>query len=159
MSKFDWNQIKDGWEKLCTNKQTNRHYENNGHLAVNQQTANSDWQVEMGIETNSNFSQWVGFPQSSRSTFQTEQTAMLRVGSALVSLVCTCSLFWRMSNPLPNAHFVTSLNRRLNQTHRTRTPNRTEPNPNLHCSVRYPSLPTSRRRDRFRETEATELSL
>jgi len=30
----------DGWEKLCTNKQTDRqtdrHYENNGHLAVNQ---------------------------------------------------------------------------------------------------------------------------
>jgi len=23
-------------EKNCTNKQTNRHYENNGHLAVNQ---------------------------------------------------------------------------------------------------------------------------
>jgi len=23
-------------KKLCTNKQTNRHYENNGHLAVNQ---------------------------------------------------------------------------------------------------------------------------
>jgi len=40
MSKFDRNRIKDGWEKLCTNKQTdrqtNRHYENNGHLAVNQ---------------------------------------------------------------------------------------------------------------------------
>jgi len=31
--------IKDGWEKLCTNKQTNRHYENNGHLAVNQNLA------------------------------------------------------------------------------------------------------------------------
>jgi len=28
--------IKDGQGKLCTNKQTNRHYENNGHLAVNQ---------------------------------------------------------------------------------------------------------------------------
>ena len=37
MSEFDRNWIKDGWEKLCTNKQTNRHYENNGHLAVNQQ--------------------------------------------------------------------------------------------------------------------------
>jgi len=44
MSKFDRNRIKDGLEKLCTNKQTdketdrqtNRHYENNGHLAVNQ---------------------------------------------------------------------------------------------------------------------------
>ena len=40
MSKFDRNRIKDGWEKLCTNKQTNkqtsRHYKNNGHLAVNQ---------------------------------------------------------------------------------------------------------------------------
>jgi len=24
MSKFDRNRIKDGWEKLCTNKQTNR---------------------------------------------------------------------------------------------------------------------------------------
>jgi len=24
-------------EKDCTNKQTDRHYENNGHLAVNQQ--------------------------------------------------------------------------------------------------------------------------
>ena len=36
MSKFDQNRIKDGWEKLCTNKQPNRHYENNGHLAVNQ---------------------------------------------------------------------------------------------------------------------------
>ena len=37
MSEFDRNRIKDGWEKLCTtNKQTNRHYENNGHLAVNQ---------------------------------------------------------------------------------------------------------------------------
>ena len=40
MSKFDRNRIKDGWEKVCTNKQTNkqtdRHYENNGHLAVNQ---------------------------------------------------------------------------------------------------------------------------
>jgi len=44
MSKFDRNWIKDGLEKLCTNKQTNRqtdrqansHYENNGHLAVNQ---------------------------------------------------------------------------------------------------------------------------
>jgi len=36
MSKFDQNRIKHGWEKLCTNKQTNRHYENNGHLAVNQ---------------------------------------------------------------------------------------------------------------------------
>jgi len=35
MSKFDQNRINDGWEKLCTNKQTNRHYENNGHLAVN----------------------------------------------------------------------------------------------------------------------------
>ena len=34
------NRIKDGWEKLCANKQTDkqtdRHYENNGHLAVNQ---------------------------------------------------------------------------------------------------------------------------
>ena len=41
MSKFDRNRTKDGWEKLCTNKQTDkqtdRHYENNGHLAVNQQ--------------------------------------------------------------------------------------------------------------------------
>ena len=40
MSKFDRNRIKDGWEKLCTskqrNKQTDRHYENNGHLAMNQ---------------------------------------------------------------------------------------------------------------------------
>jgi len=37
MSKFDRNRIKDGWEKLCTTKkQTNRHYENNGYLAVNQ---------------------------------------------------------------------------------------------------------------------------
>jgi len=36
MSKFDPNRIKDGWEKLCTNKQTDKHYENNGHLAVNQ---------------------------------------------------------------------------------------------------------------------------
>ena len=36
MSKFDRNRIKDVWEKLCTNKQTDRHYENNGHLAVNQ---------------------------------------------------------------------------------------------------------------------------
>jgi len=36
MSKFDQNRIKDGWEKLCTNKETNRHYKNNGHLAVNQ---------------------------------------------------------------------------------------------------------------------------
>jgi len=25
-------------EKNCTNKQTDRHYENNGHLAVNQYT-------------------------------------------------------------------------------------------------------------------------
>ena len=49
MSKFDRNRIKDGWEKLCTNKQTdkptdrqtNRHYENNGHLAVNQQCGRS----------------------------------------------------------------------------------------------------------------------
>jgi len=24
MSKFDRNRIKDGWEKLCTNKQTDR---------------------------------------------------------------------------------------------------------------------------------------
>jgi len=24
MSKFDQNRIKDGWEKLCTNKQTNQ---------------------------------------------------------------------------------------------------------------------------------------
>ena len=24
MSKFDWNRIKDGWEKLCTNKQTDK---------------------------------------------------------------------------------------------------------------------------------------
>jgi len=40
MSKFDRNRVKDGWEKLCTNKQTDRqtdrHYGNNGHLAVNQ---------------------------------------------------------------------------------------------------------------------------
>jgi len=36
MSKFDRNRIKDGLAKLCTNKHTNRHYENNGHLAVNQ---------------------------------------------------------------------------------------------------------------------------
>ena len=40
MSKFDPDRIKDGSEKLCTNKQTNkqsnRHYENNGHLAMNQ---------------------------------------------------------------------------------------------------------------------------
>jgi len=38
MSKFDQNRIKDGWEKLHkqTDRQTNRHYENNGHLAVNQ---------------------------------------------------------------------------------------------------------------------------
>jgi len=27
-------------EKNCTNKQTDRHYENNGHLALNQVTAN-----------------------------------------------------------------------------------------------------------------------
>jgi len=42
MSKFDRNRVKDGREKLCTNKQTDkqtdRHYENNGHLAVNQKT-------------------------------------------------------------------------------------------------------------------------
>jgi len=36
MSKFDRNRIKNGWEKLGTNKQTDSHYENNGHLAVNQ---------------------------------------------------------------------------------------------------------------------------
>ena len=40
MSTFDRNRTKDSWEKLCTskqtNRQTNRHYENNGHLAVNQ---------------------------------------------------------------------------------------------------------------------------
>jgi len=40
MSKFDRNRIKDGRGKLCTNKQTDkqtdRHYENNGNLAVNQ---------------------------------------------------------------------------------------------------------------------------
>ena len=36
MSKFDRNRTKDGWQKLCTNKQTDRHYENNDHLAVNQ---------------------------------------------------------------------------------------------------------------------------
>jgi len=39
MSKFDQNRIKDAWEKTLhkqTKKQTNRHYENNGHLAVNQ---------------------------------------------------------------------------------------------------------------------------
>jgi len=36
MSKLDRNWVKNGWEKLCTNRQTNRHYENNGHLAVNQ---------------------------------------------------------------------------------------------------------------------------
>ena len=35
MSQFDRNQIKDGWEKNL-HKQTDRHYENNGHLAVNQ---------------------------------------------------------------------------------------------------------------------------
>jgi len=31
-------EIKDGWEKLCkqTDKQADRHYENNCHLAVNQ---------------------------------------------------------------------------------------------------------------------------
>ena len=39
MPKFDRNRIKDGWEKLCTNKQTDRHYENTGHLAVNQHLA------------------------------------------------------------------------------------------------------------------------
>jgi len=42
MSYFDRNRIKDGWEKLHkqiqTDRQTNRHYENNGHLAVNQHT-------------------------------------------------------------------------------------------------------------------------
>ena len=42
MSKFDRNRIKDGWEKLRTNKQTDRHYENNGHLAVKQQGKDSD---------------------------------------------------------------------------------------------------------------------
>jgi len=46
MSYFDRNRIKDGWEKLCTNKetdrQTKRHYENNGHLAVNQQSGTGD---------------------------------------------------------------------------------------------------------------------
>jgi len=40
MSKFDRNRFKDSWEKLCTkkqtDKQTDRHYENNGHLAVKQ---------------------------------------------------------------------------------------------------------------------------
>jgi len=55
MSKFDRNQIKDGWEKLCTNKQThrqtdrqtNRHYEKNGHLAVNQKPCT--WQTNETI--------------------------------------------------------------------------------------------------------------
>jgi len=37
MSKFDQNRIKDGWEKL--HKQTDGHYKNNGHLAVNQKIA------------------------------------------------------------------------------------------------------------------------
>jgi len=38
MSNFRRNRIKDGREKLHkqTNRQTNRHCENNGHLAVNQ---------------------------------------------------------------------------------------------------------------------------
>ena len=39
MSKFDRNRIKGGWEKLCTNRQTDRHYENNGHLSVNQKSS------------------------------------------------------------------------------------------------------------------------
>jgi len=47
MSKFDRNRIKDGWEKLYTNKQTDRqtdkHYENNGHLAVNQYMYNENY--------------------------------------------------------------------------------------------------------------------
>ena len=38
MSKLDRNRIKDGWENSAqTDRQTDRHYENNGHLAVNQQ--------------------------------------------------------------------------------------------------------------------------
>jgi len=42
VSLFDPNRIEDGWEKLHkqtnrqTGKQTDRHYENNGHLAVKQ---------------------------------------------------------------------------------------------------------------------------
>jgi len=45
MSKFDRNRIKHGWEKLCTNKRTDRHYENNGHFAVNQYRGcnHNDW--------------------------------------------------------------------------------------------------------------------
>ena len=55
MSKFDRNRIKHGWEKLCTNKQTDRHYENNGHLAVNQLVGSltetsSDYSIKVGVE-------------------------------------------------------------------------------------------------------------
>ena len=41
---YDRNRIKDGWEKLHkqTNRRTNRHYENNGHLAVNESEGSSD---------------------------------------------------------------------------------------------------------------------
>ena len=57
---------------------------------TNRTRTEQNHQVER-TELNSNSSQWVQFPQSSRSTFQAEQIAMLRlrVGSALVSLVCT----------------------------------------------------------------------
>jgi len=55
MSKFDRNRIKNGWEKLCTNKQTNRqtnrHYENNGHLAVNQLLPHTEKNWEQNVRS------------------------------------------------------------------------------------------------------------
>jgi len=43
MSKFDRNRIKDGWEKLCTDKQTDT-TKIFGHLAVNQLLEMTRWE-------------------------------------------------------------------------------------------------------------------
>jgi len=49
MSKFDRNRIKDGGRKTL-HKQTDRHYKNNGHLAVNQFCLNVFWKSSYFLE-------------------------------------------------------------------------------------------------------------
>jgi len=73
MSKFDRNRIKHGWEKLCANKQTDRHYENNGHLAVNQFINAHSGQQKPNLRRKKEGVNWIGRPAGVLRTWDDDE--------------------------------------------------------------------------------------
>jgi len=92
MSKFYQNQIKDGWEKLHkqTNRQTNRHYENNGHLAVNQKLSH-----KFRVQTSWN----VNIARTLKGHISVLLEATLTWSGMLVGLYVLCMLIWCWPDP------------------------------------------------------------